>query len=158
MLVVQRLLRAPTPPAASVLRPTGSVRGVTLVKPTKMAEGRITAAVVKAKLHILACDQPWAYGAIANSNAGNTDQATYTTPPSLDIDAAETWADAFRAASATLAPPGAANGTHAIAFATTAPPAARFEGLTQTIARVNAIESAFTEMARAQARTAGSIV
>ena len=52
----------------------------------------------------------------------------------------------------------AANGTHAIVFATTAPPAVRFEGLAQTIARVNAIESAFTEMARAQARTADSIV
>ena len=56
MLVAQRLLRAPTPPAASVLRPTGSVSDVTLVKPTKMAEGRIAAAVVKAKLDILACD------------------------------------------------------------------------------------------------------
>ena len=61
---------------------------------------------------------------------------------------------------ATFAPgwPGAASNTHAIAFATTAPPAARFEGLTQTIARVNAIESAFTEMARTQARTADSTV
>ena len=60
----------------------------------------------------------------------------------------------------TLAPgwPGAASDTHAIAFATTAPPASRVEGLTQTIARVNAIESVFTEMARAQARTADSIV
>ena len=61
---------------------------------------------------------------------------------------------------ATLAPgwPGPAGDTHAIAFATTLPPAARFEGLTQTIARVNAMESAFTEMARAQAQTATSIV
>ena len=80
MLVAQRLLRAPTTSAASVLCPTGSVPDVTLVKPTKMAEGRITAPVVKAKLHILACDQLWAYDAIANSNAGNTDPATYTTP------------------------------------------------------------------------------
>ena len=56
---------------------------------------------------------------------------------------------------ATPVPPGA-NGT--IAFATTAPPAARFEGLTQTTTRVNATESAFTEIARAQARTAGSIL
>ena len=37
MLVAQRLLRTPTPAAASVLRPTGSVPDVTLVKPTKMA-------------------------------------------------------------------------------------------------------------------------
>ena len=72
MLVAQRLLRTPTPAAASVLRPTGSVPGVALVKPTKMAENRITAAVVKAKLHVLACDQPWPYDAIATSNAGNT--------------------------------------------------------------------------------------
>jgi hypothetical protein len=99
MLVAQRLLRAPTPAAASVLRPTGSVPDVTLVKPTKVAEGRITTAVVKAKLHILACDQPWSYDAIANSNAGNTDQATYTTPHSLGTDAAETWADVVRTAS-----------------------------------------------------------
>ena len=80
ILVAQRLLRMPTPAAASVLRPTGSVPDVTLVKPAKVAEGRITSAAVKAKLHILACDQLWAYDAIANSNAGNTDPATYTTP------------------------------------------------------------------------------
>ena len=61
--------------------PTGSVPDITLVKPTKVAEGRITAAVVKAKLHVLACGQPWSYGAIANSNAGNTDQATAEQPP-----------------------------------------------------------------------------
>ena len=60
------------------------------VKPTKVAEGRITTAAVKAKLHILACDQPWSYDAIASSNAGNTDQATYTTPHILDNDDAET--------------------------------------------------------------------
>ena len=56
-----------------------------------MAENRITAAVVKAKRHVLACDQPWAYGAIATSNAGNTDQATYTytIPHSLDTNVAE---------------------------------------------------------------------
>ena len=61
---------------------------------------------------------------------------------------------------ATLAPgwSGPAGDTHAITFATTSPPAARFEGLTQMIARVNAIESAFTEMARAQAQTETSIV
>ena len=35
MLVAQRLLRMPTPAAASVLRPTGSVPDVTLVKPRK---------------------------------------------------------------------------------------------------------------------------
>ena len=55
--------------------------------------------MVKAKLHILACDQPWSYDAIANSNAGNTDQATYTTPHFLGTGAAETSADAFRTAS-----------------------------------------------------------
>ena len=99
MLVAQRLLRTPTPAAAGVLRPTGSVPDVTLVKPTKVAEGRITAAAVKAKLHILACDQPWGYDAVANSNAGNTDQATYTIPHTLDDDEAETWAEAFRTAS-----------------------------------------------------------
>ena len=61
---------------------------------------------------------------------------------------------------ATLAPgwPGAAGDTHAIAFATTAPPATRFEGLAQMIARVDAIESAFTEVARVKARTADSVV
>ena len=89
----------PTPAAASVLRPTGSVPDVTLIQPTKVAEGRITAAAVKAKLHIFACDKPWSYGAIANSNAGNTDQATCTTPHTLDNDETETWADAFRTAS-----------------------------------------------------------
>jgi hypothetical protein len=47
-----------------------------------MAESRITAAVVKAKLHVLACDQPCAYGAIANSNAGNTDRALLSAAPS----------------------------------------------------------------------------
>ena len=45
-----------------------------------------------------------------------------------------------------------------IAFATTAQPAARFGGLTNTITRVNAIEGALAEMARAQARTAESLV
>ena len=73
-------------PPLAIDRPTGSVPDVAaLVKPTKMAEGRITAAVVKAKLRILSCDQPWGYDAIANSNAGNSDQATYyTTPHSLE--------------------------------------------------------------------------
>ena len=56
MLVAQLLLRTPTPAAAGVLRPAGSVPDFTLVKPTKVAEGRITAAAVKAKLLILACD------------------------------------------------------------------------------------------------------
>ena len=64
-----------------------------------MAEGRITTAAVKAKLHILACDQPWGYDAVAIYNAGNTDQATYTIPRSLDDDNAETWAAAFRTSS-----------------------------------------------------------
>ena len=90
MLVAQRLLRMPTPAAASVRRPTGSIPDVTLVKPTEVAEARITSAAVKAKLQILACDQPWSYDAVANANAGNTDQATYTTPHTLDNDEAET--------------------------------------------------------------------
>ena len=97
MMVAQRLLRTPTPAAAGVLRTTGSVPDATLVKPTKVAEGRITAAAVKAKLHIMACDQPWGYDAIANSNAGNTDQATYSTPHTFNLTAdAETWAEACR--------------------------------------------------------------
>ena len=54
MLVAQRPLRTATPPAASALRLTGSVPDITLAKPTKMAENRITSAVVKAKLRILA--------------------------------------------------------------------------------------------------------
>ena len=87
MLVAQRLLRTPTPAAASVLRPTGSVSDVTRVNPTKVAEGRITTAAVKAKLHILACDQPWGYDAVANSNASNIDQATYTTPHTFNLTA-----------------------------------------------------------------------
>ena len=70
-----------------------------------MAESRITAAVVKAKLHVLACDQPCAYGAIANSNAGNTDQATYTIPHSLDTNVSETWANAFCTISGTAGTP-----------------------------------------------------
>ena len=99
MLVAQRLLRMPTPAAASVLRPTGSILDVTLVKPTKVAEPRITSAAVKAKLHILACDHPWSYDAVANANAGNTDQALYIIPHTLDADEVETWAGAFRTAS-----------------------------------------------------------
>ena len=86
MLVAQRLLRTPTPAAASVLRPTGSVSDVTLVKPTKVAEGRITTAAMRAKPHVLACDQPWGYDAVAHSNAGNTDQATYTIPHKVVIN------------------------------------------------------------------------
>ena len=60
---------------------------------------------------------------------------------------------------ATLAPgwPGPAGGTHAIAFATTSPPA-RFEGLTQTIARVNNIESVLAAVAQSQAQTSSAIV
>ena len=122
MLVEQRLLRTPTPPAASVLRSTGSVPDSTLVKLTKMAENRITSVVVKAKLHILACDQPWAYDAIASSsNAGNTDQATYTIPHSLDANAAATLAEAFRSNSVAAGTPvdAVVNGGHF--FITTLP-------------------------------------
>ena len=107
MMVAQRLLRTPTPAAASVLRPTGSVPDVKLAKPPKVAESRITAAAVKAKLHILACDQPWGYDAVADANSGNTDQATYTIPhPFFILTAdAETWAEAFRVASRTAGTP-----------------------------------------------------
>ena len=267
MMVAQRLLRMPTPAAASVLRPTGSVPDVKLVKPSKVAESRITAAAVKAKLHVLACDQPWGYDAVADANSGNTDQATYTIPHAFILTAdAETWAEAFRVASrtagtpvdlviesdhfsvttlptytgpdvhvysiedvvvdvnaecntavgtdgidmefsraevadatptnlrravesgghlaaivrwsrsqppgtdplpwhaetipaATLAPgwPGPAGGTHAIALATVSPPA-RFEGLTQTIARVNNIEGVLAAVAQSQAQTSSAIV
>ena len=80
MMVAKRLLRTPIPSAASVLRPTGSVLEVKLAPPTKTAEDRITAVVVKSKLHILACGQPWGYDDIASSNAGDTDQATYHSP------------------------------------------------------------------------------
>ena len=81
MLVAQRLLRTATPPARERLSgPPARFPTLLSSKPTKMAENRITAAVVKAKLHVLACDQPWAYGAIATSNAGNTDQATLHHP------------------------------------------------------------------------------
>ena len=61
---------------------------------------------------------------------------------------------------ATLPPgwPGATRDTHAIAFASAGPPAARFEGLTQTIARVNNIESVLAAIAQAQAQTSASIV
>ena len=48
--------------------------------------------------------------------------------------------------------------THAIAFATTTPPTARFEGLTRTIARANAMEGALAAIAQAQAQTSASIV
>jgi hypothetical protein len=58
MMVAKRLLRTPTPPAASALRPTGSVPEVKFVPPTKLAEDRITAVVAKSKRHILACGQP----------------------------------------------------------------------------------------------------
>ena len=106
MLVAQRFLRVPTPAAAGVLRPTGSVPDVKLVKPTKVAESRITATAVKAKLHLLACDQPWGYDAVADANAGNTDQATYITPHAFILTAdAETWAEAFRVASRTAGTP-----------------------------------------------------
>ena len=105
MMVAKRLLRTPTPPAASVLRPTGSVPEVKLVPPTKLAEDRITAVVVKSKLHILACDQPWGYDAIASSNAGDTDQATYTVPRTLDANVAAAWANSFRTVSASAGTP-----------------------------------------------------
>ena len=75
-MAAKRLLRTPTPPAASALRPTGPVAEVKLAPPKKLAENRITAVVVKSKPHIMARDQPWGYGAIASSNAGSTDQAT----------------------------------------------------------------------------------
>ena len=57
MMVAKRLLRTTTPPAASALRPTRSVPEVKLTPPTKTAEDRITAMIVKPKLHILACDK-----------------------------------------------------------------------------------------------------
>ena len=268
MMVAQRLLRMPTPAAASVLRPTGSVAEVKLVKPSKVSESRITAAAVKAKLHILACDQPWGYDAVADANSSNTDQATYTIPHAFILDAdAETWAEAFRVASrtagtpvdlvietdhfsvttlpiytgpdvhvyniedvvvdvnaecntavgtdgiameftraevadatptnlrraveagghlaaivrwsrsqppgtdplpwhaetipaATLAPawPASAGGTNPIPLASVSPPAARFEGLTQTIARVNNIEGVLAAVARSQAQSMEAIV
>ena len=264
VMVAQRIFRTPTPAAASVLRPTGSVPDVKLVKPTKVAESRITAAAVKAKLHILACDQPWGYDAVASSNAGNTDQSTYIIPHTFILTAdAEIWAAAFSVSSRTAGtpvdliigedhfsvttlptytgpdvhiysvediivdanlecntqvgtdgidmefsrgevadatptnlrraveagghlaaivrwsrsqPPGtdplpwhaetipAATlasgpaGTTAIAFATTGPPAARFEGLTQTIARVNNIEGVLATVAQSQAQTSAAIV
>ena len=268
MMVAQRLLRMATPAGASVLRPTGSVAEVKLVKPSKVSESRITAAAVKAKLHILACDQPWGYDAVADANSSNTDQATYTIPHAFILDAdAETWAEAFRVASrtagtpvdlvietdhfsvttlpvytgpdvhvyniedvivdvnaecnaavgtdgiameftraevadatptnlrraveagghlaaivrwsrsqppgtdplpwhaetipaATLAPvwPASAGGTNPIPLASVAPPAARFEGLTQTIARVNNIEGVLAAVARSQAQSMEAIV
>ena len=57
--------------------------------------------IVKTKLHVLAYDQPWAYGASISSNAGHTDQATKTTPHSLDANVAATWAEFFRTISVT---------------------------------------------------------
>ena len=54
---------------------------------------------------------------------------------------------------ATLAPAGSESGAHAIAFASTTPPPARFEGLTHAIARVNAIEGILAQMAQTQATT-----
>lgn len=45
MMMAQRLLRTPTPHAASALRPTGLVPEVKLVPPTKTAEDRITSAL-----------------------------------------------------------------------------------------------------------------
>ena len=53
------------------------------------------------------------------------------------------------------APPGAGG---AITFATVGPPNARFEGPTQTIARVNNIEAALAAIAQAQAQTSTSVV
>ena len=68
MMVAKRLLRTPVPPAASVLRPTGYVAEVKLVPPSPLAENRIAAVVVKFKLHILACGQPWGYDATTPSH------------------------------------------------------------------------------------------
>ena len=69
-------------------------------------------------------------------------------------------ADATPVPAATLAPgwPGPDGGTHANAFASTTPPTARLEGLTHTIARVNAIEGILAQMAQTQATTTTSIV
>ena len=104
MAVAGRLFRTPTPPAASVLRPTGSVPDVR--RQTRPAdEDRITTVIVKTKLHVLACDQLWAYDAIASSNAGNTDQAAYNIPHSLDANVAATWTEAFRTISVTAGTP-----------------------------------------------------
>ena len=61
--------------------------------------------VVKSKLHILACDQPWGYGAIASSNAGDTDQASYTIPQTLDANVAAAWAESFRTVFASAGTP-----------------------------------------------------
>ena len=105
MSVAQRPLRTPTPPAASVLRPTGPVAEVKLVPPTKLAENRITAGIVKTKLHILASDQPRGYGAIASFNTGNTDQGTYTVPRTIVTNIAAAWATAFRTVSASAGTP-----------------------------------------------------
>ena len=105
MVAAGRLFRTTTPPAASVLQPTGPVPDVKLVPPAKTAENRITSVIVKTKLPVLACDQPWAYGAIASSNAGNTDQAAYNIPHSLDANVAATWTEAFRTISVTAGTP-----------------------------------------------------
>ena len=66
IMVAKRLLRTATPPAASVLRSTGSVPDTTLAKPTKMAENRITPAVVKAKLHIHYVHKGGSDGSLSN--------------------------------------------------------------------------------------------
>ena len=89
-----RLLRAsPAPPAPSPTLPSLSPRRwLRAASPRRWSKPSWTS------LHVT-CDQPWAYDAISNSNAGNTDQATYTTPHSLDTGATETWAGAFRTAS-----------------------------------------------------------
>jgi hypothetical protein len=262
MAVARRLLHMPTPPAASALRPTGTVAETKLVPPSRLAENRITTAVIKAKLHVLACDQPWGYDAIAN--AGEADQTTYTIPHTLANDAAAAWATAFRTASnaagapvdvvvnddefavttlptftrevhiysvedviidangatgeavsyedvimephqaesvdptptplrravdaqsllpsivrwsrsqppgndplpwhaadvpiPTATPAGPGSAAQAVAVVSTVSPPARFEGLTQTISRVNAIESALAQLAQSQAATSQSIV
>ena len=104
-MVAQWLLRTPNPPAASILRPTGSVPEVNLVPPTKTAEDRITSVVVKTKLHILACDHPWGYDTIASSSANNTDQATSTIPHSLDANVAAALAESFRTISVSAGTP-----------------------------------------------------
>ena len=88
MMVAKRLLRTTIPPAASALRPTGSVPEVKLAPPTKAAEDRITAAVVKSELHILTCDQPWGYDAIASfpmPTAPTKPHTPFPTPSALTL-------------------------------------------------------------------------
>ena len=73
-------------------------------------------------LHLLACDQPWGYDAIASSNAGDTEQVTYTIPNTLDANVAAAWADSFRTVSASAGTPADAI-VHDNRFAVTTLPA-----------------------------------